>query len=68
MCVLKKNWQLLIRDDPLREGAGSHLFEMIHFRKVDAPVRSWILPFPILFKEDPAPNLLPIFIKEDPAS
>ena len=35
MRVLRRGLQLLIRDDPLREGVGSRLFEMIHFEKVD---------------------------------
>ena len=35
MRVPRRVWQLLIRDDPLREGAGSRLSEMIHFGKSD---------------------------------
>ena len=35
MRVPNRGWQLLIRDDPLREGAGSRLSEMIHFGKAD---------------------------------
>jgi len=35
MRVPRRSWQSLIRDDPLREGAGSHLSEMIHFEKAD---------------------------------
>ena len=35
MCVPRRGWQLLIRDDPLWEGVGSHLSEMIHFGKAD---------------------------------
>ena len=33
MRVPRRGWQSLIRDDPLREGAGSRLSEMIHFGK-----------------------------------
>ena len=35
MRVSRRDWQLLIRDDPLREGVGSRLSEMIHFGKAD---------------------------------
>ena len=35
MRVPRRGWQSLIRDDPLREGAGSRLSEMIHFGKAD---------------------------------
>ena len=33
MRVPRRGWQLLIRDDPLREGVGSRLSKMIHFGK-----------------------------------
>ena len=35
MCVPRKGWQSLTRDDPLWKGAGSRLSEMIHFEKAD---------------------------------
>ena len=35
MRVPRRGWQSLIRDDPLREGAGSRLSEMIHFGKAN---------------------------------
>jgi len=35
MHVPRRGWQSLIRDDPLREGAGSRLSEMIYFGKAD---------------------------------
>ena len=35
MCVPRRGWQSLIRDDPLRGEAGSRLSEMIHFGKAD---------------------------------
>ena len=35
MRVPRRSWQLLIRDDPLREGADSRLSEMIYFGKAD---------------------------------
>ena len=35
ICVPRRGWQSLIRDDPLREGAGSRLSEIIHFGKAD---------------------------------
>ena len=31
----RRDWQLLIRDDPLRGGADSRLPEMIHFGRAD---------------------------------
>ena len=72
MHVPRRGWQSLIRDDPLREGAGSHLSEVIHFGKADVTCKV----------SDPssgnfhqrrsdflvATGPLPIFIKEDPAS
>ena len=33
--VPREGWQSFIRDDPLREGTGSRLSEMIHFGKAD---------------------------------
>jgi len=33
MRVPRRGWQSFIPDDPLREGAGSCLSEMIHFEK-----------------------------------
>ena len=33
MCVPRRDWQLLIREDPLWKGVGSRLSEMIHFGK-----------------------------------
>ena len=53
MCVPRRGWQSLIRDDPLRGEAGSRLSEMIHFGKADVTCKV------------PDPSL-PIFIKEDP--
>ena len=35
MRIPKRGRQSLIRDDPLREEAGSRLSEMIHFEKAD---------------------------------
>jgi len=35
MRVPRRGWQSLIRDDPLQEGTGSRLSEMIHFGKAD---------------------------------
>ena len=68
MRVPKRGWQSLVRDDPLRGGAGSRLSEMIHFGaglvvayprwstsgKRTSPVRSRILLLPIFIKEVPA--------------
>jgi len=51
MRVLNRGWQLLIRDDPLWEGAGSRLFEIIHFGKVDVTSMFLDPSLPILFKE-----------------
>ena len=53
MCVPRRGWQSLIRDDPLRGEAGRRLSEMIHFGKADVTCKV----------SDPS---LPIFIKEDP--
>jgi len=72
MRVPRRGWQSLIRDDPLWEGAGSRLSEMIHFGK--EKVTSKVLD-PSFANFDygrssyqVATNPLPIFIKEDPAS
>jgi len=35
MRILRRDWQSLIRDDPIREEAGSRLSEMIHFGKAN---------------------------------
>ena len=74
MCVPRRGWQPLIRDDPLREGAGSHNPRWSTSGRRTSLVRFWILPLPILFKEDPAFWWQPIpcqfwskKIKEDPA-
>ena len=68
----RRGWQSLIRDDPLREGAGSRLSEMIHFGKADVTCK---VSDPSFANFDygrssflVAIGPLPIFIKEDPAS
>jgi len=72
MRVPRRGWQSLIRDDPLREGVGSRLSEMIHFGKADVTCKVLDPSFAnfdygrssFLVATGP----LPIFIKEDPAS
>jgi len=72
MRVPRRGWQSLIRDDPLREGVGSRLSEMIHFGKADVTCKVLDPSFAnfdygrssFLVATDP----LPIFIKEDPTS
>ena len=72
MRVPRRCWQLLIWDDPLQEGAGSRLSEMIHFGKAEVTCK---VSDPSFANFDfgrsnflVATNPLPILIKEDPAS
>jgi len=72
MRVPRRGWQFLIRDDLLREGAGSRLSEMIHFGKADVTCK---VSDPFFANFDQRRSIflvatgpLPIFIKEDPAS
>ena len=53
MCVPRRGWQSLIRDDPLRGEADSCLSEMIHFGKADVTCKVSDPPLPIFIKEDP---------------
>ena len=72
MCVLRRGWQSLIRDDPLREGAGSRLSEIIHFGKADVTSKVLDPSFANFDYERSSflvtTNPLPILIKEDPVS
>jgi len=72
MRVPRRGWQLLIRDDPFQEGAGSRLSEMIHFGKADVTCKVSDPSFANFHQRRSsflvATGPLPIFIKEDPAS
>jgi len=72
MRVLRRGWQSLIRDDPLRKGAGSRLSEVIHFGQADVTCKVSDPSF-VNFHQRRSDFLvatgpLPIFIKEDLAS
>ena len=66
------DWQSLIRGDPLREGAGSRLSEMIHFGKADVTYKVLDPSFANFDNGRSsflvATSPLSIFIKEDSAS
>jgi len=72
MRVPRRGWQLLIRDDLLREGVGSRLSEMIHFGKTDVTCKVSDPSFANFHQRRSsflvATSPLLIFIKEDPAS
>jgi len=72
ICVSRRGWQSLIRDDPLQEGADSRLSEMIHFGKVGVTCKVSDPSFANFNQRRSnflvATSPLPIFIKEDPAS
>ena len=72
MCGLRRGWQSLIRDDPLRGEASSRLSEMIYFGKADVTCK---VSDPSLANfHQRRSNLLvairssPVLIKEGPAS
>ena len=69
MRVPRRGWQLLIRDDPLREGVGSRLSEMIHFGKASVTCKVSDPSF-VNFNQSRSSFLvatspLPILINED---
>ena len=72
ICVPRRGWQSFIRDDPLREGAGSRLSEMILFEKAGITCKVSDPSFANFNQRRSgflvATSPLPIFIKEDPAS
>ena len=71
MCVPRRGWQSLIRDDSLRGEAGSCLSEMIHFGRAD--VTCTVSDLSIANFHQRRSNMLvaisplPILIKDDPA-
>ena len=72
MRIPRRGWQLLIRDDSLREGAGSRLSEMIHFGQADVTCKVSDPSFPTFHQCKSgflvATSPLTIFTKEDPGS
>ena len=70
--ILRRGRQSLIRDDPLREGVGSRLSDMIHFGKAGVTCKVSDPSFANFNQRRSdflvATSPLPIFIKEDPAS
>ena len=70
MRIPRRGWQSLIWDDPLREGAGSRLSEMIYFGKANVTCKVSDPSF-VNFNQRRSSFLvatgpLLIFIKEDP--